>query len=308
MQLTVADCLSVRQSDPANEARFGGTLRNWSTAWTTSARPHFWLWSYVTDFAAFLEPFPTYYFIAPDLRYFHAHNVSGMFMEGVYNTPGGDMSALKDYLMGRLLFNVSLDADALIADFLDAYYGPAAPFVRNYMDLMVGAMLSVPCDVWELSHNFLPVPPTGAGEELAPRAARTAAARQRPPRRADLSPGRLGHTAPAPPWLTPAVLLQACESFASARRVVSGGPAELLAHVGTASMSPTFVVLLRWDEVRAFADASKLTWPLAETKAAAFEAFAAVWNATGVLIESEGYCDLACFRQLVFPASSRGQG
>ena len=43
------------------------------------------------------------------------------------------MDVLKSFLFGRMMWNASLDPDALITQFLERYYGPAAPFVRLYM-------------------------------------------------------------------------------------------------------------------------------------------------------------------------------
>ena len=50
------------------------------------------------------------------------------------------MDALKDYVMGRMLWNVTLNADDLIEEFLSGYYGKAAPFIRIYMDTMHGSI------------------------------------------------------------------------------------------------------------------------------------------------------------------------
>ena len=44
-------------------------------------------------------------------------------------------------LMAEMLWDVTLDPDVLIAEFLGGYYGPiAAPFVRLYMDTMHAAI------------------------------------------------------------------------------------------------------------------------------------------------------------------------
>ena len=64
----------------------------------------------------------------------------GIFEEGSYGTSGGDMDALKDYVMGRMLWNVTLNPDDLITEFLDGYFGKASPFVRVYMDTMHGSI------------------------------------------------------------------------------------------------------------------------------------------------------------------------
>ena len=41
------------------------------------------------------------------------------------------------YVGYRLMDNPDLDADTLIDDFMAAYYGPAAPFMRSYLDLLM---------------------------------------------------------------------------------------------------------------------------------------------------------------------------
>lgn len=64
----------------------------------------------------------------------------GIFEEGSYGTNGGDMDTLKDYVMGRMLWNVTLDPDAVITEFLAGYFGPAAPYVRLYLDTFHGAI------------------------------------------------------------------------------------------------------------------------------------------------------------------------
>ena len=50
------------------------------------------------------------------------------------------MDALKDYVMGRMLWNVTLNPDDLIKEFLAGYFGKAAPFIRTYMDTMHGSI------------------------------------------------------------------------------------------------------------------------------------------------------------------------
>ena len=66
-----------------------------------------------------------------------------MFQEGAYADPGvdcSDMDGLKSYLMAQALLDPYADHHAVIARYLDAFYGPAAPFVREYMDTMHGSI------------------------------------------------------------------------------------------------------------------------------------------------------------------------
>ena len=47
--------------------------------------------------------------------------------------PGHEFSELKSYLLARLLWNPETDADAVMREFLDGYYGKAGRFIRQYI-------------------------------------------------------------------------------------------------------------------------------------------------------------------------------
>ena len=47
------------------------------------------------------------------------------------------MDMLKNYVMGRMLWNVTLNPDDVISEFLTGYFGPAAPFIRYVKRLLV---------------------------------------------------------------------------------------------------------------------------------------------------------------------------
>ena len=101
-----------------------------------------YVWDYITNFQGYVAPFPNWYRLGPTLRFLHERGVRGVFAEGVYNGHGGgDLAELKDYVIARMMMNVSDDGHAAIREFIDGYYGPrAAPFVRMYMNLMHGAV------------------------------------------------------------------------------------------------------------------------------------------------------------------------
>lgn len=64
----------------------------------------------------------------------------GIFQEGAYSGPGGDMNELKDFVLARMMWDTTLNASVLIDDFLTGYYGAAGPHVRTYMDVMHGSV------------------------------------------------------------------------------------------------------------------------------------------------------------------------
>jgi hypothetical protein len=96
----------------------------------------------VVDFGNLAMTFPNYYVLGPNVEFFAAHGVAGVFQEGpgMGAGDGTDMEELKDYVMAEMMWDPTLDSDALITEFLDGYYGHAAPFVRLYMDTMHAAV------------------------------------------------------------------------------------------------------------------------------------------------------------------------
>lgn len=98
------------------------------------------IWNYITNFHDFMAPFPDWYSIGPNVRYFQQHGVTGLFQEGAYQSPGSDLMEMKDYLASAMMWDPTQDDRQVISVFLAAYYGNAAPFVRLYMDTMHGSI------------------------------------------------------------------------------------------------------------------------------------------------------------------------
>jgi hypothetical protein len=117
--------------DGAQNKRFREDLEGWSK---TGAR--IWIWDYVTNFAGYMLPFPNQRVLGPNIRYFAAHGVTGIFEEGAYESPHGDMAELAGYQMAKCLWNPNYDEKKAYREFLDGYYGAAANSVDKYLDLI----------------------------------------------------------------------------------------------------------------------------------------------------------------------------
>ena len=104
-------------------------------AWAKIA-PRLWVWDYTTDFGQYLLPFPNLHVLSPNIQFYVAHNVKGIFEEDTYDTPQGDLSELGGYVMAKCLWNPKYDANRAIGEFLDGYYGRAAAPIRKYLDLL----------------------------------------------------------------------------------------------------------------------------------------------------------------------------
>jgi hypothetical protein len=74
--------------------------------------------NYITNFGDFISPFPNYFNLGSDVRYLERNGVRGLFQEGSYVGPGGDMDELKNYLLGRLMFDSSRNDTEVIKTFV----------------------------------------------------------------------------------------------------------------------------------------------------------------------------------------------
>jgi len=147
IRLCSIECNFAAPLTDASNAPFRTDMEKWAAI---SNRTY--IWNYVTNFGNYISPFPNYYVLGPNIQYFAAHGVRGIFEEGSYATSGGDMNALKDFVMGRMLWNHTLDANLLITKFLDGYFGAASPFIRLYMDTFHG---SIADSAYYMHENFV---------------------------------------------------------------------------------------------------------------------------------------------------------
>jgi hypothetical protein len=107
-------------------------------AWQPVA-PLLYIWDYTPNFAHYQQPFPNFDALQPNVRFFVQHGVKGLFEQGNYSPGGaGEMEPLRAYLLAKLLWNPEADVPKLTDEFLNAYYGKAAPNLRAYLELLQG--------------------------------------------------------------------------------------------------------------------------------------------------------------------------
>ncbi len=126
-------CFSHPLATCTSEAnrKFCNDIRGWS-----KVSQRLWVWDYVTDFRHYLLPFPNQRVRDDNIRFFVAHNVTGIFEQDTYNTPHSELAALGGYLTAKFLWNPQYDEDRAIGEFLEGYYGEAAGPIRQYIDLL----------------------------------------------------------------------------------------------------------------------------------------------------------------------------
>lgn len=115
-------------NEPANR-ELGRDLAEWNRI-----AKHVIVWDHITNFAGFLQPTPNLLPIARSIRWLATlGNVQGYMGEGSFDTPGAEFAALRAWLIARLLWDPEQDPQALIDDFCEKYYGPAAPKIEEYI-------------------------------------------------------------------------------------------------------------------------------------------------------------------------------
>ena len=114
----------------ANRA-FRADLAAWS-----KVSDRLWVWDYSTDFAHYLLPFPNQRVRRPNIQFYIANHVRGIFEEDTPDTPHSELAALGGYLMAKFLWDPNYDQDRAMNEFLAGYYGNAARPIRQYIDLL----------------------------------------------------------------------------------------------------------------------------------------------------------------------------
>ncbi|MBN1901350.1 DUF4838 domain-containing protein [Candidatus Sumerlaeota bacterium] len=139
------------ETDPeGNNVSFREDIRGWN-----SLTDRLYVWDYVTNFPHYVQPHPNLRVLQPNIRFFVKNGVKGIFEQGNYS-PGkhGEMSLLRSWLLAKFLWNPDYDYETAMREFCEAYYGPAAPLIREYIELMHDRVLETK------THMTIWMPPT----------------------------------------------------------------------------------------------------------------------------------------------------
>lgn len=139
---------------PAN-ADFRADVLGWK-----AISPRLYVWDYVTNFANSILPHPNLRVLAPNIRFLAANNAIGLFEQGdAYSNGTGDFVQLRVWLLSHLLWNPDQDEKQLTGEFMQGYYGAAAPSLQQYLDVMADAFetLGPRLTITNGNYNFLTV-------------------------------------------------------------------------------------------------------------------------------------------------------
>ncbi|HIJ74215.1 MAG TPA: DUF4838 domain-containing protein, partial [Candidatus Hydrogenedentes bacterium] len=102
-------------------------------AWAKIA-PNLCIWDYTQNWYCHQGPHPNFHVLQPNIRFFADHRVKGVFEQASPSSPHSDFEFLKGYIIAHALWDPAVDWQALFDEFVEAYYGEGAPFVREYIE------------------------------------------------------------------------------------------------------------------------------------------------------------------------------
>lgn len=119
-----------------------------------------YVWDYTSNFPLYLMPFPNWRVLQPNLLTLTKHNVKGVFEEANRAEKGGtDFNELRNYLLCKLMWNPYCDVDAHRKEFMEYFYGAAAPYLDEYLNML--------CDFVEKENYHLYIQETKRPEYLS---------------------------------------------------------------------------------------------------------------------------------------------
>lgn len=107
-------------------------LRNWG-----KICDRMYVWDYTTCFAHYPTPHPNWRVLQPNVQAMVRNNVRGIFEQANGASRGGvDFNELRLYLISKLLWDPWCDVEKHKREFMEYYYGEAAPALTEYLDLL----------------------------------------------------------------------------------------------------------------------------------------------------------------------------
>lgn len=137
------DCKrEVPLTDNESGKEFVKALMGWS-----AISDNIFIWDYVINFDGVVSPFPNFHCLQKNISLFKQHHATMLFEQNISNR-GTDFLEMKAWMLARLMWNPNQDTDALMLQFMNGYYGQAAPYLYQYQKLLQGALLASGIPLW----------------------------------------------------------------------------------------------------------------------------------------------------------------
>lgn len=97
------------------------------------------IWDYVVQFSSYMDPFPNFYVLQPNIKMFVDNGVKYLFEQGSGDSKS-DLHELKAYVLAKLMWNPDADVESIINEFINGYYSKAGVHINEYFHLMHNAL------------------------------------------------------------------------------------------------------------------------------------------------------------------------
>jgi len=137
----LADCDEICSfADKVHGDSFQHDLKEWGKICN-----RIYVWDYVVNFSHYFMPFPNFHVLQPNMKFFIENNVKGLFEEGATAVCGKcELAECRSYVLTHLMWDPDADTDALVAEFMAAWFGEASAPIMEYYNLIHNAVKSNP--------------------------------------------------------------------------------------------------------------------------------------------------------------------
>lgn len=122
----------IETDENASTKRVNGEFREWWDICRETGSSII-IWDYIVQFRGYMAPFPNLDSMWRNYRYFAENGTNMVFAQG-NATREGEFSALRGYLMAKMLWDPTLDGNEVIRDFCEHYYGQASGPILSYIE------------------------------------------------------------------------------------------------------------------------------------------------------------------------------
>lgn len=121
------------------ESSFAADIKGWS-----AICDRLYIWDYTTNFNLYLNMFPNFQVLSPNMQFFVENNVKGVFEQGNYTGgKSGEFGELRAYILAKLLWDPYCDVEYHMMDFMRAYYGEnSAQYIKEYLDIITNKTIN----------------------------------------------------------------------------------------------------------------------------------------------------------------------
>ncbi len=119
--------------DCKDNAAFMNDLREWR-----EICDRLYIWDYVLNCYESIVIHPNFGVLQRNIQIFYEHGVKGIYEQGVYyiTNSDGEFSEMRTYLLSKLMQNPYLDYDECMLGYLNAVYGSAGVYLKEFIDII----------------------------------------------------------------------------------------------------------------------------------------------------------------------------